>query len=99
MAIFPVCKMKVDEKTAKYTSKHGGKAYYFCAPTCKKAFDADPKKHLKSQESPRPHHLLGSAFLPTGSNGCAHSAYIFLYRTAKVDIGSAVEAFLGRPGP
>jgi len=47
MAIDPVCKMKVDRKTAKYTSKHGGKSYYFCAPGCKKAFDADPKKYLK----------------------------------------------------
>ena len=48
MAIDPVCKMKVDEKTAKYTSKHEGRSYYFCAPGCKKAFDADPKKYLKS---------------------------------------------------
>jgi len=46
MAIDPVCKMNVDEKTAKYKSSYGGKTYFFCAPGCKKAFDADPKKFL-----------------------------------------------------
>jgi Cu+-exporting ATPase len=47
MAIDPVCKMKVDEKTAAATSKYKGKNYYFCAPGCKKTFDADPEKYLK----------------------------------------------------
>jgi len=46
MAIDPVCKMTVDEKTAKITSEYKGKKYYFCAPGCKKAFDADPAKYL-----------------------------------------------------
>lgn len=46
MAIDPVCKMQVDEKTAKFTSQHAGKTYYFCAPGCKKAFDAGPHKYL-----------------------------------------------------
>lgn len=47
MAIDPVCKMTVDEKTAKWKSDYKGKAYYFCAPGCKKAFDANPAKYLK----------------------------------------------------
>ena len=42
MAIDPICKMTVDEKTAKFTSEYKGKKYYFCAPGCKKKFDADP---------------------------------------------------------
>ncbi|MSQ25767.1 MAG: YHS domain-containing protein [Dehalococcoidia bacterium] len=46
MAIDPVCKMKVDEKTAQWKSVHAGAAYYFCAPGCKKSFDADPHKYL-----------------------------------------------------
>ena len=46
MAIDPVCKMDVDEKTAAATSEHKGATYYFCAPGCKKAFDADPEKYL-----------------------------------------------------
>jgi YHS domain-containing protein len=39
--------MKVDEKTAKLVSEYKGKTYYFCAPGCKKAFDADPEKYIK----------------------------------------------------
>ena len=44
MAIDPVCKMTVDEKTAKLVSEYNGKNYYFCAPGCKKKFDTDPEK-------------------------------------------------------
>ena len=47
MAIDPVCKMNVEEKTAKIRSEYKGKTYYFCAPGCKKAFDAEPEKYLK----------------------------------------------------
>lgn len=46
MAVDPVCKMEVDERTAKWKSTYQGKTYYFCAPGCKKAFDADPGKFL-----------------------------------------------------
>jgi YHS domain-containing protein len=49
MAIDPVCKMDVDEKTAPAKSEYKGKTYYFCAPGCKKAFDADPEKYLSGQ--------------------------------------------------
>jgi YHS domain-containing protein len=45
MAIDPICGMTVDEKTAKFTSNYKGKTYYFCAPGCKKKFDADPAKY------------------------------------------------------
>jgi YHS domain-containing protein len=47
VAIDPVCKMEVDEKTAKFTTEFQGKKYYFCAPGCKKAFENDPAKYLK----------------------------------------------------
>jgi YHS domain-containing protein len=46
MAIDPVCKMTVDEKTAKFKTSYQGKTYYFCAPGCKKAFEANPQKYL-----------------------------------------------------
>jgi len=46
MAIDPVCKMVVDENTAKWKSIYQGKTYYFCALGCKKTFDADPQKFL-----------------------------------------------------
>lgn len=45
MAIDPICGMTVDEKTAKFKSDYKGKTYYFCAPGCRKKFDADPVKY------------------------------------------------------
>lgn len=47
MAIDPICKMTVDEKTAKYTSEYKGKRYYFCAPGCKKTFESDPERYIR----------------------------------------------------
>jgi len=46
MAIDPVCKMTVDEKTAQHKSEYKGKTYYFCAPGCKKAFDDNPQEFV-----------------------------------------------------
>ena len=48
----PVCGMDVDPKTAKHTSVYQGKTYYFCAPGCKKAFDAEPHKYLAPGHHP-----------------------------------------------
>ncbi len=47
MAIDPVCKMQVDEQKNAGTSAYNGKTYYFCAPGCKRKFDAEPEKYLK----------------------------------------------------
>jgi YHS domain-containing protein len=38
--------MDVDEDSAKWTSTYQGTTYYFCAPGCKRAFDADPDKYV-----------------------------------------------------
>ena len=46
MAIDPVCKMEVDERTAQFKTEYEGKTYYFCAPGCKKSFERDPDKYL-----------------------------------------------------
>ncbi len=48
MAIDPVCKMEVDEKTARFKSVYKGKTYYFCAPGCKIVFDENPEEYLKA---------------------------------------------------
>lgn len=45
-AIDPVCKMEVEESTAKFVTEYKGKKYYFCAPGCKKAFESNPEKFL-----------------------------------------------------
>ena len=42
-----VCRMDVDEKTTKYKTTHKGKTYYFCAPGCLKAFEANPQKYTE----------------------------------------------------
>jgi YHS domain-containing protein len=47
MAKDPVCKMDVNEETAKYKTTHQGKTYYFCALGCQKAFEANPHKYTK----------------------------------------------------
>ncbi|MEM2238168.1 MAG: YHS domain-containing protein [Candidatus Caldarchaeum sp.] len=46
MAIDPVCKMNVDEKTAKHTSTYEGRTYYFCGKACKDTFDKNPLKYV-----------------------------------------------------
>ncbi len=50
MVIDPICKMEVDEKTAKFKSEYKEKAYYFCAPGCKKEFDDNPEKYIEKAE-------------------------------------------------
>ncbi len=45
MAKDPVCGMEVDEAKAAGSSAYKGQTYYFCAPVCKKEFDADPGKY------------------------------------------------------
>lgn len=54
MAKDPVCKMEVNEETAKFKSEYEGKTYYFCSSSCKKAFDKDPERYLKEE-----HHKKG----------------------------------------
>jgi len=54
MAIDPVCKMEVDEKTAKFKSEYKGKTYYFCAPGCKKEFDDNHEKYISKEEKRKP---------------------------------------------
>lgn len=50
MAIDPICKMTVDEKTAEFKSEYNGETYYFCAPGCKATFEEDPGKYAESGE-------------------------------------------------
>jgi len=54
-AIDPVCGMEVDTATAKHKSDHGGTTYYFCAPRCKRTFDADPERFIGSDPPAQPH--------------------------------------------
>jgi YHS domain-containing protein len=42
--------MEVDPATAQWQSEYKGQNYYFCAPGCKKAFDAEPEKYLSGEK-------------------------------------------------
>ncbi len=44
----PVCGMDVDPKTATRISVYQGKTYYFCSPGCKRDFDQQPQKYIKT---------------------------------------------------
>jgi P-type Cu+ transporter len=52
MAKDPVCGMDVDPATARHTAEYQGKTYYFCAPGCKRAFEAEPQKYLDPNYKP-----------------------------------------------
>lgn len=52
MAKDPVCGMEVDPSTARHTAQHEGQTYYFCAPGCKKAFEAESEKFLNPGHKP-----------------------------------------------
>jgi len=54
-----VCEMEVDEKTAKWKTNYQGKTYYFCAPGCKKEFEANPQKYLGGGSSAHSPHGCG----------------------------------------
>ena len=43
----PVCGMNVDPAKAAGTSEYNGKTIYFCAPGCKRKFDANPAQYVK----------------------------------------------------
>jgi len=41
-----VCGMVFVKEDAAGQTVYNGETYYFCAPSCKKSFDSDPKKYL-----------------------------------------------------
>jgi len=44
-----VCGMEVNENTAKHKTVHIGKTYYFCCAICKKKFEEEPQKYIKTR--------------------------------------------------
>ncbi len=52
MAKDPVCGMDVDPQTATQRAEYRGEIYYFCAPGCKRAFEAEPEKYLDPNYKP-----------------------------------------------
>ncbi len=56
MEVDPVCKMRVEEKTAAGKSEYRGKMYYFCSEQCKQAFDHNPSRYAQEQTGGAPGH-------------------------------------------
>jgi len=52
MAKDPVCGMDVDPASATQKAEYQGQTYYFCAPGCRKAFEAGPAKYLDPSYKP-----------------------------------------------
>jgi len=52
MANDPVCGMDVDAASATQKAQYQGHTYYFCAPGCRKAFEAEPAKYLDPTYKP-----------------------------------------------
>jgi xanthine dehydrogenase accessory factor len=46
-AIDPICGMKVETASAKYSSKYLSKTYYFCGSRCKETFEKTPEQYIK----------------------------------------------------
>jgi len=46
----PVCGMRVDEWTAKYTSDYNSVHYAFCSDRCKVRFDEQPEKYINEKQ-------------------------------------------------
>lgn len=52
MARDPVCGMDVNPETAKHSFEFEGLPYHFCAPGCRRAFEADPRSFLDPGRTP-----------------------------------------------
>ncbi len=42
----PVCGMEVSRLSAVSEYSYSGKSYYFCAESCREAFEAEPEKYV-----------------------------------------------------
>jgi P-type Cu+ transporter len=66
----PVCGMQVNAESAKWTSEHSGKRWFFCCEGCKKKFEADPSRYDGSRTQAAELVTLGAA---PATGGCCGS--------------------------
>ena len=70
LATDPVCNMKVDRATAKWTTAHEGETYYFCSEGCLRKFKADPAAYLGGGFDPAaldPRRRSAAVSVPAGA--------------------------------
>lgn len=68
-AIDPVCEMEVEMESGAATSVYKGQTYYFCAPGCKIAFDADPERYLLRKDAAAPTAIVETQPTPMSAAG------------------------------
>ncbi|HVA69292.1 MAG TPA: heavy metal translocating P-type ATPase [Candidatus Binataceae bacterium] len=70
----PVCGMRVNPATAKYSHRHKDTTYYFCSDRCRRKFAADPVKYLAPPAVDTPLSADGSASAPASLDAIASVA-------------------------
>ena len=51
VAIDPVCGMEVEIATARFTSEHDGRRFYFCCAGCRRSFEKEPEKYVAANRT------------------------------------------------
>ena len=49
----PLCRMQIDPERAAARVEYKGTTYYFCTPSCHRAFVANPEKYARACRAPR----------------------------------------------
>jgi Cu+-exporting ATPase len=62
----PVCGMKVNPDTAKFSHEYKGKTYFFCCGGCREKFNAEPEKILNSPPKKMGSGLVSLGMAPVG---------------------------------
>jgi len=47
-AVDPVCGMTVEIATARFTTRHEGRTWYFCCDGCRRRFEAEPDRYVRA---------------------------------------------------
>ena len=71
LATDPVCGMKVNPATAKFSHEHEGATYYFCSAGCQQKFKADPRGTLSAKPKGMGPELLVLGMPAKASAGAA----------------------------
>jgi len=88
----PVCGMKVDPATAKFSHEHGGTKYYFCCGGCREKFKTAPEKFLNGAPKARGSGLV-TLWIPAAASTGA-DARRFINVTSDSGAGKDTRPFI-----
>src|SRR5579864_6933003 len=72
----PVCGMSVNPAAAKYKSEQGGETIYFCSPSCRQKFQANPEEYSAAAPSSASAHHTAPA-TPAGAVAAPATAAVY----------------------